>query len=554
MQRTRRYLILLTCLTVVACDRSPSPGSAETGGTVILSTGADADAIFAPIVLTTVGKMITDNVYELLADIGDSLNVIGDAGFTPRLAKSWTWSADSTSIAFALDPRARWHDGRPVRSSDVKFSHGFFVDPAIRSLGASSLANVDSITTPDSLTAVVWFKRRSPEQFFDLVYNLRVLPEHRLGSIARDKIAESSEATNPVGSGPFRFVRWARNETIELEADTAAWFRRPLLDRLIVSVAPDPNAAVTRILAGEADFIEVLRGDAVERIKDNPHAIALNYPSYDYGVLHWNLRSDEKRPHPILGDRNVRRALAMGLDRTAVVQNLLDTLGVVSQGPYVRAQSFVDTTLVAFKYDPSAAKALLDSLGWKDTDADSIRDKGGRPLELGLLVPSSSGTRMRASVILQDQFKKIGVRIKVDQQESNAMNERVFATRKWDGVLIGWHPDPGSSGIAQSWSGRNAVPGGSNMSLYANATFDAHLDSAQTSFDPAARAAHFRQAFEILNADAPAIWLYELRSAVGINKRIRPAMLRPDAWWAHLDRWSIPNAQRIARDRVGLGK
>jgi peptide/nickel transport system substrate-binding protein len=554
MMRTRRYLILLTCLTAVACDRSPGAGSAETGGTVILSTGADADAIFSPIVRTTVGKTVADNVYELLADIGDNLNVIGDAGFTPRIARSWTWSADSLSISFALDPRARWQDGRPLRSSDVKFSLGFFVDPAIQSLSASSLSNVDSISTPDSLTAVAWFKRRSPEQFFDLVYNLRILPEHRLASVPRDKIAESSEATNPVGSGPFRVVRWARNEAIEMEADTAAWFRRPLLDRVIVSVAPDPNAAVTRVLAGEADFIEILRGDAVDRIKDNPHAIAMNYPSYDNGALHWNLRSADKRAHPILGDRNVRRALAMGVDRAAVVQNLFDTLGVVSQGPYVRAHSFVDTTLVAFKYDPTAANALLDSLGWKDTNADSIRDKGGRPLELSLLVPTSSALRLRASVILQDQFKKLGVRINVDQRESNAMNEVLFGTRKWDAVVLGWHPDPGSSGIAQSWSGRNAVPGGSNISLYANPTFDAHLDSAQVSFDPAARKQHFRQAFEILNSDAPAIWLYELRSAVGINKRIRPATLRPDAWWVHLDRWSIPNDQRIARDNVGLGK
>jgi peptide/nickel transport system substrate-binding protein len=349
-------------------------------------------------------------------------------------------------------------------------------------------------------------------------------------------------------------VRWARGETIELEADTAAWFRRPLLDRIIVSVAPDPNAAMTRVLAGEADFTEVLRGDAVEQIKTSPHAVAMNYPSYDYGALHWNLRADEKRPHPILGDRNLRRALAIGLDRAAVVQNLLDTLGVVSQGPYVRAQSFVDTSLVAFTYDVSAANALLDSLGWKDTNADGVRDKGGRPLRLSLLVPTSSGTRRRAAVILQGQFKKIGVDIAVDEQESNVMNERVFATRRWDGVLIGWHPDPGSSAIAQNWSGRNAVPGGSNFSRYANPTFDAQLDSAQVSFDPAARKRHFRQAFEILNGDAPAIWLFELRSAVGIHKRIRPATLRPDAWWSHLDEWSIPNDQRIARDKVGLGK
>jgi peptide/nickel transport system substrate-binding protein len=254
----------------------------------------------------------------------------------------------------------------------------------------------------------------------------------------------------------------------------------------------------------------------------------------------------------VLGDRNLRRALAMGVDRAAVVKSVLDTLGVVSEGPYVRAHSFADTTLKAFTYDQNAAKALLDSLGWKDANGDGFREKGGRPLALNVLVPTSSPTRIRIGVILQDQFKQLGVKFELDQVESNAMNERLFGSRKWDGVLIGWHPDPGSGGVSQQWESRNAVPGGGNLSRYRSPIFDAHLDSAQTSTDAAARKAHFRKAFEILNADAPAIWLYELRSAVGINRRIRPAFLRPDAWWIHLDQWSIPAAQRIARDKVGL--
>lgn len=554
MKRLRGSAAWFACLTVIACGRSDvSTESGEVGGTVIVSTGADADAIFPPLVRTTVGKLVADQVYEGLADIGDDLNVVGDAGFTPRLAKSWSWSPDSTAIAFAIDPAARWHDGRPVRAQDVRFSHALYVDPVVASLAASSLSNVDSITTPDSLTAVVWFKARSPEQFFDFVYNLRVMPEHRLSALARDKLSADSEATHPMGSGPFRFVRWERNSAIELEADTAGWRPRPPLDRIVVSVSPDPNAAMTRVLAGEADFIEVLRGDAVERIKDNPNATALNFPGYDYGAVHWNVRdTDAKRPHPILGERGVRRALAMGVDRAAIVMNVLDTLAVVSQGPYVRAQSFVDTSLVAYPFDPAAAKALLDSLGWVVSPSDSIRRKNGRRLELTLVVPSSSPPRVRMGVILQDQLKKIGVSLKLDEVEHAAMIDRIFGSRKWDGVFMGYHPDPGSSAVSQNWRSANAVAGGANISLYANPEFDLHFDSAQATVDRSTRAMHFRRAFETLNNDAPALWLYELRSAVGINKRIRPAVLRPDAWWAHLDKWSIPANLRIERDKVGL--
>jgi peptide/nickel transport system substrate-binding protein len=555
MTSTRYVIGSLLCLTAIACGRSDVSGGGETGGTVIIASGADAEAVLAPLVFMTVGKMVTDQIYEPLAEISDSMNAIGDRGFTPRLAKNWSWATDSQSIAFHLDPAAKWHDGKPVRAQDVKFSHELYVDPAVHSISASNLSNVDSITTPDSVTAVVWFKRRSPEQFFDFVYNLRVLPEHQLGSVPRDKLGASTEASRPVGSGPFRFVRWERGSTLELEADTANWRQRPLLDRIILSVSPDPTAATTRVLAGEADFIEVLRGDAIQRIQNNPNAVALNFQGYDYGVVQWNLTdpANEKRPHPILGDRGVRRALAMGLDRATIVQAVLDTLGVVSQGPYVRAQAFVDPTIVAYKYDKAAAMGLLDSLGWK-LGPDSLRHKNARTLELSILFPTSSVTRQRASVILQDQFKQLGLKLKLEGIEPNAMGERVFRSRKWDAAFMTWHPDPGSSAVAQNWGSATAISGGPNLSRYANKEFDAHLDSAHSTYDAAAAREHFRQAFTVLNSDAPAIWLYELRSAAGIHKRIRPGTIRPDAWWAHLDRWSIAPGQRIARDNVGLGK
>jgi peptide/nickel transport system substrate-binding protein len=556
MMHTRRWNAALACLTILACGRSDTVAGGNPGGTVIIASGADADAILPPLVRTAVGKMIQDQIFEPLAEIGDNLNTAGDAGFTPVLAQRWTWSADSGSIAFSMDPNAKWQDGRPVRAQDVKFSFALLTDPAVGAMVASSLTHVDSISLSDSMTAVAWFKRRSPEQFFNLVYNLRVMPEHRLGVLSRDQLAASSEATHPIGSGPFRFVRWERNATIELEADTTAWRGRPLLDRVILSVSPDPTAAMTRVLAGEADFIEVLRGDAIQRIKDNPHATAINYPSYNFGFVQWNLRdpANEARPHPILGDRGVRRALAMGVDRASIISSVLDTLGTVSQGPYVLAQSFADSTIKALAYDQNAAKALLDSLGWKVANSNGFREKNGRPLELTLVVPVSSTARRSMSVILQDQLKALGAELKLDLVEPTVHGERVFNTRKWDGNFMGTLLDPGPGNVAQTWGSKNAVRGGSNVSRYVNHEFDAHVDSAETAYDMAARRAHFRRAFDILNSDAPSIWMYEVRNAAGIHKRIRPATLRPDAWWAHLDRWSIPADLRIARDKVGLGK
>jgi peptide/nickel transport system substrate-binding protein len=556
MPRLRRFSVVTVASVFAACGSEGTRGGDAAGGTLIISTAADADAILPPLVRTTVGAMLADQMFEPLAEIGDSLNVVGDGGFSPRLAKSWTWSTDSLSIAFAIDPNAKWQDGRPVRAQDVKFSHDVYVDPVIASLKGGAFDNVDSVSTPDSLTAVVWFKKRSPEQFTDFVYNLRVLPEHRLGAVARAELAAAPDATSPVGSGRFRFVRWERGATIELEADTTAWRGRPRLDRIVLSVAPDPAASVTRLFAGETDLLESIRGEAATLIKDNANARAVNIPGFDYGGVYWNLRDakNDARPHPILGDRGVRRALAMGVDRAAIVRSVLDTLGVVAQGPFVSAQNFADPSVKALAYDQAAAKALLDSLGWKDSNGDGLREKNGRPMKLTLVVPTSSSARLAMSVILQSQFKDLGLVLDLDKVEHTAMVDRIFGSRTWDGLFMGYHPEPGSSGVAGSWSSRNIAQAGSNLSRYSNPAFDAQLDSAQTSYDAAKARAHFRQAFTILNDDAPAIFIYELRGAIGINKRLQPGYLRPDSWWSHLDDWSVPADQRIARDRVGLAK
>jgi peptide/nickel transport system substrate-binding protein len=121
---------------------------------------------------------VTEQLYDYLAEVGADFNTIGDHGFKPCLAKSWSWSADSLQVRFEIDSAARWHDGRQVLSRDVRFTFGIYNNPAIGSSTGSQLGNIDSVTTPDSLTAVFWFRKRSPLQFFDAT-NQSLLDEVR---------------------------------------------------------------------------------------------------------------------------------------------------------------------------------------------------------------------------------------------------------------------------------------------------------------------------------------------------------------------------------------
>src|SRR5258708_3953223 len=117
-----KYAGLLCAIVGFGCAGNESGSTKSSGGTLVISVGADPDVLIPSLVQSTVGAEITDMIYDRLADIGDSLNIVGDKGFTPRLADRWTWPADSLSIAFHINPKAKWHDGVPVRSSDVRFT------------------------------------------------------------------------------------------------------------------------------------------------------------------------------------------------------------------------------------------------------------------------------------------------------------------------------------------------------------------------------------------------------------------------------------------------
>ena len=541
--------VLMLTATVACTSTDSGSGTSDFGGTLLIALPVEPSTVLPPFLGGLHEKEISEQLFDVLADIGNDLNTIGDAGWTPRLAESWQWSADSMSIAFKIHPRAHWHDGRSVTSRDVQFSVSLNKDPATASRIARALSEVDSVSTPDSLTAVVWYSKRSPEQFYKVAYNMAILPEHLLRDADRAKLREHPFAQTPVGSGPFRFVRWTPGSLFEVHADTTYHLGRPYLNRVIWMLHPNPNTALEAVMAGEADVFENMTTDGMARVAGHEVVRAVPYSNLNYGFLGFNLRDPKNgdRPHPLFSDREVRRAISMAINRPVLVGNVYDSLAHVGAGPFSRAYPTADTSLRTVAFDSVGADRLLDSLGWKDGNGDGVREKGGRPLRFGIVFPSTSPQRRQLSELIQAQLKSHGIQVDVEAAEMAVFQGRLF-TGQFDAMLHSWGLDPAPSNVRDHWHTFPAKSRGLNLQLYSNPAVDAALDSAIAEWDPARSRELYRRAYQAITDDLPALWLVENRPYMAIHSRIQPNLSARDVWWRNLRLWSIPASKRIPRD------
>jgi peptide/nickel transport system substrate-binding protein len=242
----------------------------------------------------------------------------------------------------------------------------------------------------------------------------------------------------------------------------------------------------------------------------------------------------------------------MSINRSTLVRSVLDTFALVPVGPIVRAYPTTDPRGSQLPFDSVRASRVLDSLGWIRRGADGQRAKNGRDLAFSLIIPTSSMNRIRMGLLLQEQLRRMGIRIELEQLETTTESERE-EHGAFDAALSSWTMASSPDGMRDAWTSHGIGKNGVNYSSYSNPRFDALLDSALWA-DSATAREKFTRAFAIINDDAPAVWLYEPRKIIGIHRRIRTTKMRPDAWWFDLADWYIPPVDRLLRDRIPLSR
>lgn len=550
LQGSTARLVLAGLLGLAGCER-PVGCTGDYCGTLVIAAAGEPDILLPPVSEFSTTRDVTDRLFLKLADLGPSGNTIGDEDFQPQLAERWEWDAPTT-LVFHLDPRARWQDGQPVTAADVAFTYDVYTDTLVNSPFRPSLRQIAAVTTRDSLTVVFRFRQRYPEMFYDAVYHLRILPGHLLRELPRSQWRSAAFGRAPVGAGPYRFVGWKAGESIELAADSTFFRGRPRIRRVIWRFTPDQMVAVTQLIAGDADAVEVLVSpDNVQRACAEPQIACYPYKGSAYGYMAFNLAApgDSTKPHPLFADRDLRRALVMATDRERLLHNVFGDLAKVPPGPMSQLWWIWDPEIRGLPYDSGQAARLLTRTGWIDSDGDGIRDKDGHPLAFRLLVPTTSAMRRAYARLLQEQFRTAGVDVQLDEVDFTVFNQRARAGR-FDALLTVWNTDPTpSSGFPQTWT--RAGFGRSNYGRYDNPDVDRLVDqavAAAASRDQARRA--WRAAIETLNRDAPGVLLFATSNMAGIHKRFSDVTIRPDSWLAQLTTWRVPADRLTNRDRV----
>ena len=536
---------LATLLLLAAPLAAQTPRSVP--GTVVMAVGQEPTRPY-PVVgsTTTADADVSDQLFLRLAGLDASLRTAGDQALRPELARAWR-RVDSLTVIFELDPRARWHDGKPVVASDVAFAWKLMANPVVGFNGLATLEPISAVEAIGERSVRVRFRRAFPEQVYLAGFNLLPLPAHLLERMPAESIATSAWAREPVGNGPYRFVRRVPGEFVELHGDATFFLGKPGVARVMVRFVADPTARKNLLISGETDLLENVPLANIEELKRQPQLRLVTVANNIllYALFNSRNPADTSQPHPILGDVRLREALSLALDRQTMAQSVFAAGVGVPDAAQSQIWGWITPNgMKGAPQDVARAKALLAAANWRDSDGDGILDRSGQALKLTVLVPP--GVRRPLSVQAQQMWRAVGVQAELEQLDPPSYTERRKAGR-FDIDMAAVSQDPAPSSLVQSWSCATATAANtSNMGHWCDADFDRELRAALTSRKPVAA---WDAVLSRMAVWHPAIFLAAPVNVVAVHQRFTNVTIWPSKSWRSLWLWRVKPDMALARDR-----
>jgi peptide/nickel transport system substrate-binding protein len=491
----------LSALLLAAISLAPAgcaPKLPIDDGTLVIALPGTPSGIDPRLATDAYGEQVLQMTHAFLIKRDASGNPV------PDLAETWE-ERSPTEILFRLRKGARFHDGREVTSADVRYTFEWILDPANRSPHRATYEKIARIVTPDARTVV--FRLKEPFAPFLVGMARGIVPA---GSGAR--------GYTPVpGAGPYKVDDFRPDEAAVLSRFDGYYGRPPAIARVIVKFIPDSNVRFLELKKGSVNLI--LNGvdpDLLPAALDNPNLVMEEAPGSNVSYLGFNLGDR------ILSDARVRRAIALSIDREAIVRtiwkgraDLADS--ILAPGHWAHAGG-----IPLLRRDPAEAMRLLDLAGYRDPD-------GGGPAPRFTLTykTSQNELRRRIAAVIQEQLRQAGIAVEVQSLEWGTFFSDVkkgsfqLYSLTWVGIA-----DPDVYHYA--FHSSQVPPEGANRGWYVNADIDRLLEDGRRELSRPRRREIYRRVQLILSRDLPVVPLWYNRNILLRDRRLAGFAVTPD--------------------------
>jgi peptide/nickel transport system substrate-binding protein len=473
-------LLLAACVAgLLATAAATGPAAAQTAKPIVVGADVDAGTLDPRLARDTTAYRVTDLVYAGLVHLTPQLEPIAD------LAESWQ-QPDAKTFVFKLRPKLTFSDGAPLTADDVVFTFQSIIDPKFGAPQRALYTPITAVEAVDPLT--VKFTLSTPYAPLLTYLDIGIVPK-ALAAAGHDL------AQKPVGAGPMKLVSWTRGSEIRLEANPSYWRGAPKVAALTLKVIGDNSARAQAFEAGDLDAVQspLSPQDIARLAKDSRFG---NVIMAGLGVTYLNFNTRD----PLLADPKMRQAIAMLVDQKTIVEDIYRGADKVATSAILPSSWAFSPEIRQPTFDVKGAVALLNQLGWKDTNKDGILDKDGKPLTLTLATHSEDPNRVQTVEFMQAIFKEAGIDAKAQISDWPSFSTNYVQKSQHQVALLGWLNivDPDRLLYAQL-----TTKGSTNWGGYSNAEVDKALEDGRSALDQAGRAAAYRKAATIIAAELP---------------------------------------------------
>lgn len=466
-----RLLAVTLLFGLLGCGNAPDRTSGLQDGSALIYGSGDYTRI----------NPAMDEHGEINALIFNGLTAHnGENEVIPGLAESWEYDETSCTYTFHLEKNVKWHDGEDFTADDVKFTIEAIMDPENGSENAPNYEDVEEITVMDEHT--ISFRLAAPNIAFLDYMTMAVLPEHLL---AGEDMQESDFFRSPIGTGPYKLVRWDAGQAITLVKNEEYFKGEPDIDTVIFKIVTDDNARAVQMESGELDLALLTPKDA-QSFEGREGYSCYDMQTSDYRGILFNFRNDYWTDN-----RDIIPAICYAIDRESIVDAVLLGQGIVAYGPLQR-NIYNNENVERYDYDPQKSRELLEAAGCT-MGSDGFYERNGETVGFVISVGAGDQVRVDIAQAAAQQLREVGINCTVE----------IPARVDWDGqmaYLIGWGSPFDADDHTYKVFGTNK---GANYSGYSNVMVDRYLTEARQSDDTAVRAEAYDR-FQVELANDPA--------------------------------------------------